>query len=135
MTSRAPVPSESLSLHILIAEDSKLYQKLARGMLARRGHRVQVVDNGRRAVEAAHREHFDLILMDVEMPVLDGIGATRHIRRSELQSVRRVPIVAVTSTTDQQSCFEAGMDGFLSKPLDDRALDTVLRQIAAHAAA
>ncbi|NGZ29373.1 MAG: response regulator [Magnetococcales bacterium] len=109
------------SLNILLAEDNLLTQKLMVRMLELRGHRVTVVENGEKAVEAVNRENFDLLLMDVRMPVMDGLQAAQAIRQQE-QSHRKkhLPILAVTVLTgeeDHHQAKEAGIDGFHSKPV------------------
>ncbi len=121
------------SLQVLLVEDSRVHQQLAMGLLERMGHVVTVVGNGEEAVEAFARHHYDLVLMDVEMPVLDGLRATRAIREQERARGTHVPIVAVSSTEDCNRCFEAGMDGFLAKPLDADALDSLLQRLGAAA--
>ncbi len=109
-------------LRILLAEDNPVNQKVARCMLEREGHRVVVAGDGREALTAFKRDRFDLILMDVQMPELDGFGATAAIRALEQdRGVKaRVPILALTAhamTGDREKCLSAGMDGYLPKPL------------------
>ena len=111
-------------IRILLAEDNLINQRLAIGLLEKANHVVTVVDNGQAAVELAAREHFDLILMDIQMPVMDGLEATRQIRRSE-RDRQHVPIVALTAHVTEefrQRCLEAGMNDFLSKPIRREAL-------------
>jgi two-component system, sensor histidine kinase and response regulator len=126
---------EPLTLRILVAEDSRTNQHLAARLLERQGHAVTVVNNGREAVEAIRRELFDLVLMDVDMPIMDGLAATRAIRDYESRRGTRLPIVAVTTRNNHQDCLAAGMDAYLSKPLRldvlNRALQTVLPKSAA----
>ena len=108
---------------ILLADDNKVNQMVARSLLEKRGHRVTVAENGREAVMAVREEAFDLVLMDIEMPVLDGISATEEIR--ELSEGGAVPILALTAhATEEQRrrCTEAGMDGFLSTPIEPAEL-------------
>jgi PAS domain S-box-containing protein len=134
-------PSESKSskyksdrIRILLAEDNLINQRLAVGLLEREKHHVVVVDNGQAAVEAAAREYFDLILMDVQMPVLDGLEATRQIRRSE-QGLQHVPIVALTAhVTDdfRQRCLAAGMNEFLTKPIRREQLFRLIETMTGH---
>ncbi len=112
-------------LRILVAEDGLTNQKLAVALLEKWGHQVTVANNGQAAVEAYERQPFDLVLMDVQMPVLDGYEATALIRELERKSARHTPIVAMTAramTRDRERCFEAGMDGFVSKPIRQRDL-------------
>lgn len=124
-----------LTLRILVAEDSRTNQHLAARLLERQGHAVTVVNNGKEAVEAIRRELFDLVLMDVDMPIMDGLAATRAIRSYESRRGTRLPIVAVTTRNNHQDCLAAGMDAHLSKPLRmdvlNRALQAVLPKSAA----
>lgn len=111
-------PARSLS--ILLAEDNLVNQRVARGLLEREGHTVTIVDSGDRAIEAAGETRFDLILMDVQMPDVDGFEATREIRKLE-SDTSRVPIIALTAHAmkgDRERCLEAGMDGYVVKPID-----------------
>ncbi len=120
-------------LHILLAEDSVVNQKLAVYLLEKWGHRVTVVTTGREAVEAVMGQSFDLVLMDVQMPELDGLQATAAIRRRE-SGGRRLPIVAMTAHAmvgDRERCLAAGMDGYLSKPIRARELLEVVEEIVA----
>ena len=108
-------------LNILLAEDNLFNQKLAVTLLEKRGHQVITAENGRAALEIWERESFDLILMDVQMPEMDGLEATRSIRARETLAGAHVPIVAMTAhamESDQDRCLEAGMDAYVSKPID-----------------
>jgi CheY-like chemotaxis protein len=111
---------------VLLAEDNVVNQRVAVGLLTRRGHRVTVVANGREAVDAAARVRFDIVLMDLQMPVMGGIEATRAIRDRERElSTGRLRIVAMTAhamSGDRERCLAAGMDGYLSKPTESRTL-------------
>lgn len=109
---------------VLVAEDNVINQKLARQLLEREGFHVVVAGDGQAAVEAAASRSFDLILMDVHMPVMDGLTATEEIRR-RARSGQRVPILALTAggaRADRESCLAAGMDDFLPKPITGQAL-------------
>jgi signal transduction histidine kinase/ActR/RegA family two-component response regulator len=109
----------SRQLHILVVEDNAVNRAVARGLLEKRGHRVVTVDNGLAAVEAAADTAFDTILMDLQMPDMDGLEATRAIRAAEHGTPRRVRIVALTAHArdeDRRQCLDAGMDHYLSKP-------------------
>lgn len=107
-------------LNILLAEDSPVNQRLAVALLEKHGHRVVVTRNGLEAVEAVRSEDFDLVLMDVQMPVMDGYAATQAIRADQSRTGRHVPIIAMTAHAlqgDRERCFEAGMDGYVAKPI------------------
>jgi CheY-like chemotaxis protein len=122
-------------LSVLVAEDGRMNQHLAVRMLEREGHRVTVADNGESALDEMLQQHFDVVLMDIEMPVMDGISATRRIRDWERETGTHTPIVAVTSNTNRDECLAAGMDAFLSKPLRPDSLHQVLNTvIGGHAA-
>jgi CheY-like chemotaxis protein len=121
------------SLHILLAEDGITNQLVACGLLKTRGHRVVVANNGREAVEAFEREAFDLVLMDVMMPEMDGLEATAVIRQKEQTTGSHIKIVAMTAHAlkgDCERCLEAGMDGYLSKPVKPKALYEMIESIA-----
>lgn len=105
---------------VLLADDSVVNQKLAVCLLERRGHKVTVARNGREAVDLLARDTFDVVLMDVQMPEMDGFEATSVVRRSEVITGRHVPIIAMTAHAmkgDRERCLDAGMDGYLSKPI------------------
>ena len=119
------------SARILIAEDNIVNQRIAGGLLTRRGHVVTIVGNGREALDALRREPFDLVLMDVQMPDMDGFEATAAIRQWERDTGARIRIVAMTAhamTGDRERCLAAGMDGYLSKPIDQRTLYDAVEQ-------
>jgi signal transduction histidine kinase/DNA-binding NarL/FixJ family response regulator/HPt (histidine-containing phosphotransfer) domain-containing protein len=124
-------------LEILVAEDNLVNQEVARGLLGRRGHRVRIVGNGREAVEAVREQRYDVVLMDVHMPEMDGIEATREIRR--LPGERgRIPIIALSASAMQaetEQCMAAGMIGHLPKPIDPAALAATLSRFAPEGAA
>ncbi len=113
-------PASIAPLHILLAEDSLPNQKLAIGVLKKWGHTVDVANNGLKAVEAWATQKYDLILMDVQMPEMDGLQATREIRNREADLSGHIPIVAMTAhamTGDREECLASGMDGYVSKPV------------------
>jgi CheY-like chemotaxis protein len=119
------------SLRILVAEDNAVNQRVAVRMLEKAGHRVDLVSNGREAVEALGRKPYDLVLMDCLMPQMDGFEATRAIRAAEVGTVRHVPIVALTANAmqrDREECLAAGMDDYLTKPFTKQALTTALER-------
>jgi CheY-like chemotaxis protein len=120
-------------LHVLVADDSPVNQEVAAGLLGLGGHKVEAVRNGQEAVDAVRRQEFDLILMDIEMPEMDGLAATLLIREMEQGTGGRTPIVAMTAHALKESrdrCLQSGMDGYISKPIrpDElfRTLDTVM---------
>jgi len=120
-------------LRILLAEDNVVNQKLAVLLLEKHDHRVTVVDDGRKVIDAFQQEPFDLILMDVQMPVMDGFAAVREIRQLEAASDRRIPIVAMTAHAmkgDRERCLDSGMDGYVSKPIQPQKLYDAIDQLA-----
>ena len=117
------------SLRVLVAEDNVVNQKLAESLLAKRGHQVTIVGNGRLAVDACMAEPFDLVFMDAQMPVLGGLDATREIRDAERRTGQHVPIVAMTARAmagDRELCLAAGMDDYIAKPIRLEELEAVL---------
>lgn len=113
--------TQPASLDILLADDNPVNCKIAMIMLEKAGHRVDVVTDGSDAVQALNDKAYDLILMDVQMPGMDGLEATRRIRELASCSTAPVPIIAVTANAmkgDDQRCFEAGMDDYITKPID-----------------
>jgi PAS domain S-box-containing protein len=128
-----PQPSAATGLKILLAEDNPVNALLIRELLRRRGHQIREVATGTAAVETMEREAFDLLLTDIHMPGMDGIEATRAIRAfEETHQRRRVPIVALTADaleTGKRACREAGMDGFLTKPVDPAELEEMFQAL------
>jgi two-component system, sensor histidine kinase and response regulator len=124
-----PVRLESKRLRILLAEDNPVNQELAVGILQSCGHIVTVASNGREAVDLYRAKSFDVVLMDVQMPVLDGYASTAEIRGIEAQIGRRTPIIAMTAHAmegDRDKCLAAGMDAYVSKPIRTALLlDTI----------
>jgi signal transduction histidine kinase/CheY-like chemotaxis protein/tetratricopeptide (TPR) repeat protein len=117
---------------ILLAEDGLVNQQVARGLLESRGHVVKVVSNGREAVDALARETFDLVLMDVQMPELDGYEATKAIREREKRTHTHTPIVAMTAHAlkgDRERCLQAGMDHYLTKPIQSNVLFHLVEEL------
>jgi CheY-like chemotaxis protein/HPt (histidine-containing phosphotransfer) domain-containing protein len=122
------------SLRVLVAEDNLVNQKVARGFLEREGHHVVIAENGQIAADEAAQSDFDLVLMDVQMPVLGGFEATRLIRDWESRVGGHVRIVALTTLArpgDREACLAAGMDGYLSKPLRAEALSAAIDELLA----
>jgi PAS domain S-box-containing protein len=129
----AGVPA-SQSLTILVAEDNEVNRRVVTALLAKRGHRVLVAETGAAAVRIAFAEPVDLILMDVQMPEMDGLEATAAIRRHEATTGVHVPIIALTALAmkgDRELSLAAGMDGYLSKPINARELFSLIEPIAA----
>lgn len=115
---------------VLLVEDNKVNQRVARMILEKWGVAVTLAENGEQAVLACNASAFDVVLMDIQMPVMDGFGATRRIRELEQGSVRRLPIIAMTANAmkgDREKCFEADMDDYISKPIRKDALLRVLK--------
>jgi two-component system sensor histidine kinase/response regulator len=108
------------ALNILLAEDNRVNQTLAIRLLEKRGHTVVLAETGRAALEAVQKQPFDLVLMDVQLPEMDGMEATRAIRHREKSSRQHVPIIAMTANAmlgDKELCLQSGMDGYVAKPL------------------
>ena len=124
-------------LEILLAEDNPVNQKLASRLLANRGHSVTAAGNGREAVRMAAEGSYDVVLMDVHMPEMDGFEATRSIREAQQRSGSRVPILAMTACAmagDRERCLDAGMDGYIDKPINGPKLIGAVERAAAGAA-
>jgi CheY-like chemotaxis protein len=120
-----------------LAEDNVVNQRLATRLLERRGHQVLTATTGREALEILALQTFDVILMDVQMPDMDGLEATRAIRAGERTRSTRTPIVALTAHTmkgDRERCLAAGMDAFITKPLDAVEFLSVVEELGGKAA-
>ena len=129
----AEAPSEPIAtagpVKILLAEDNPINQRVALRILTKRGYSVKLVGNGREALAALAQEPFDLVLMDVQMPEVDGFEATRAIRVEETVSHRHQPIIAMTAHAvkgDRERCLEAGMDDYITKPIDSPQLFSMI---------
>jgi signal transduction histidine kinase/CheY-like chemotaxis protein len=124
---------ETLGLRVLLAEDNAINRHVACQMLSRLGCRVTAVEDGAQAVSALGSDVYDVVLMDLQMPVMDGLEAAAHIRRLETDTGRHVPIIALTAHTragDRERCLAAGMEGYLSKPVKTAELVRVLAPYA-----
>ncbi len=123
------IRTPSRQLNILAAEDTPFNQKFIQRLLDRWNHRSTVVGNGKEALEALKKQSFDVVLMDVQMPQLNGLETTKAIRIEEQQTKRHIPIIAMTAHAikgDRERCLEAGMDAYVSKPIDaDKLFDTI----------
>ncbi len=120
LITRHTLPASSASLRILLAEDNLVNQKVARRMLEKEGHMVTVVGDGQLALDALERQTFDLVLMDIQMPGMDGMQATAAIRNKERESGGRIPVIALTAhamSGDRERFLAAGMDGYVTKPI------------------
>lgn len=132
----APAVQEGAGpLRILVVDDNATNRRVASKMLARMGHSVDLAENGKAAIACWSRGTYDLILMDCQMPVLDGFAATAQIRLMEAEQGRaRCPVVALTASVDEQDqmqCIRAGMDGFLGKPVGFEELAGAVRSYRA----
>jgi CheY-like chemotaxis protein len=117
------------SLRVLLAEDNVVNQRLVVRLLEKRGHRVAVAENGLKALAALQKEDFDLVLMDVQMPEMDGMEATAAIRKGEKRTGEHVAVIALTAHAmkgDREKCLASGMDGYLTKPIRPQELDDAL---------
>jgi CheY-like chemotaxis protein len=125
ITPEPPSPATTGKLRILLAEDNRINQKVAVGTLTAAGHQVTVANNGKEALAALEKQPFDVVLMDVQMPEMDGFEATAHIREAEKGTGRHVPIIALTARAmkgDHERCLAGGMDGYVSKPIQPEEL-------------
>ena len=129
----APAPCSGGALRVLLAEDNLVNRQLVVRLLEKRGHRVDTATNGREACEAFHRQSYDVILMDVQMPEMTGIEATAAIREAERGTGRHIPIIAMTAHAmkgDRERFLASGMDGYISKPILLKELTDALAKIA-----
>jgi PAS domain S-box-containing protein len=134
-----PGPRFSRPLAILLAEDSEVNQKLVRGLLARQGHVVTVANNGQEALDAVERHHFDLLLLDIQMPQMDGLQVASELRARERHAGGHLPVIAMTAHAmagDRDTCLAAGMDAYVTKPIRARVLlDTIAELLGGNDAA
>jgi PAS domain S-box-containing protein len=134
---RAPSGQKRAGRQVLLVEDNPVNQMLVLCLLEKQGHRIVTAQNGKEALAALQKQHFDLVLMDVQMPEMDGFEATKAIRVMEAQSGRHIPIVAMTAHAmkgDKERCLETGMDGYIAKPIQSEELTRVLDYIFPRAA-
>jgi len=127
-----PGYSAADGLKILVAEDNVINQRLAKRLLEKMGHRVMVAQCGIDALEQVQKHAFDLILMDVQMPEMDGFAATQAIREWEKHSGAHIPIIAMTAHAmkgDEEMCLNAGMDGYLTKPINSTGLASTIQRV------
>ena len=125
----------SLGLRILLAEDSEVNQEVAVGLLELAGHSVDVVTNGKEALEAVAIADYHVVLMDIEMPEMDGLQATREIRAKEVMSGEHLPIIAMTAHAVkgfEEQCAQAGMDAYITKPICSETLFDAVTRCARH---
>lgn len=126
-------PEFKRPLHILLAEDNRVNQMVTVSILKKHGHEVSVAGNGQEVLSALQKDRFDLILMDVQMPNMDGFEATEVIRKKERKKGEHIPIIAMTAHAmkgDRERCLRAGMDDYVSKPLkSDQLLETIDRVV------
>ena len=130
------VPKQTKGLRVLLAEDNTVNQKVASRVLQKHGHHVTLASNGREALAALDQAHFDVVLMDVQMPEMDGFETTAVIRDRERISAAHLPIIAMTAHAmrgDRERCIAAGMDNYISKPLNAPELIELLEKFSATA--
>ncbi|MCX5905760.1 MAG: response regulator [Deltaproteobacteria bacterium] len=116
---------------ILLAEDNSVNRKVALAFLEKLGYQAEAVTNGREAIQALQKKHYDLVLMDLQMPEMDGYEATRHIREENVVLNPKIPIVALTAHAmkrDQEKCLKAGMNDYISKPIQLKVLGEVIER-------
>lgn len=128
----SPLHSQS-RLKILIAEDNQINQIVAKKILEKEGFEVDIVDTGKKAVEAVEKKDYTFVFMDIQMPEMDGYEATRTIREREKNSGKHVPIIALTASAmekDREKCLNAGMDEYLAKPIEKEEMIRILKKTA-----
>jgi CheY-like chemotaxis protein len=124
----------STPLRILVAEDNEFNQQVVQHLLARRGHSVHLVNDGRQALAALEQDEFDLLLLDVHLPELDGFGVIEALRQREQGGGPRLPVVALTARSmkgDRERCLRAGMDDYLAKPIRRKELFATIERVLA----
>jgi CheY-like chemotaxis protein len=124
-----PLTPESQGLHVLLVDDNRINQTVGARLMTREGHQVTVAASGEEALALVAKDSFDVCLMDIEMPGMDGLETTKVIRARELKSSRQMPIIALTAHAmkgDRERCLEAGMNGYVSKPIHAEELRKAL---------
>jgi PAS domain S-box-containing protein len=130
----APEEEVRIGLRILLAEDNAVNQRLTSRLLEKMGHTVTIAGNGQIALQLLNEEEFDLVAMDMQMPIMDGLEATERIRASEKKSGRHVAIVAMTANAfeeDRERCRRAGMDGYIAKPVSYKSIEMEIARVMA----
>jgi CheY-like chemotaxis protein len=133
LLTRHALQEQRPSLSFLVAEDNAVNQRLIVRLLEKRGHRVVLAQNGREALEALEKQPFDIVLMDLQMPEMDGFEATQLIREKEKASGAHLAIIALTAHAmkgDEERCLAGGMDGYVSKPIKLEELFSVMENVA-----
>jgi two-component system, sensor histidine kinase and response regulator len=125
LITRHSLREEARSIRILLAEDNSVNQKLASRLLEKHGYHVVTASNGKEALERLENDYFDLVLMDVQMPEIDGFAATAAIRKKEETTGAHIPIIVMTAHAmqgDKERCLAEGMDGYVAKPINFKEL-------------
>ncbi|MFQ5651005.1 MAG: response regulator [bacterium] len=126
-------PPNNQRLKVLVVEDSACSQSLAKRFLEKSGYDVGTASDGFEAIKLVKERDYDLILMDMQMPELDGVEATSIIRRRETHTRRHIPIIALTATEPKdivKECIEAGMDGYIVKPINRKAFQRIVETLS-----
>lgn len=129
-----PADQPPATLRILLVEDNLVNQRLTTRPLEKMGHVVTVAENGKIALRVLSQQHFDLVAMDMQMPLMEGLEATEKIRAREKKSGGHVPIVAMTANAfeeDRQRCQKAGMDGYIAKPVTSQTIEREINRVMA----
>jgi CheY-like chemotaxis protein len=132
-TEQPEIHAGQRALRILLAEDNAINRRLAVRLLEKAGHTVAVAENGSQALAMVQSQRFDLVLMDVQMPEMDGFEATAAIRDFELHTHAHIPIIAMTAHAmkgDRERCLQVGMDGYIAKPINRNDLLTIIAEHA-----